>query len=42
MVEQTTEERLKDRRILIVDDDPEVLSAIDQALQAEGSWKPGP
>lgn len=37
MVEQTTEERLKDRRILIVDDDPEVLSAIDQALQAEGA-----
>ncbi len=37
MVEQTTEERLKDRKILIVDDDPEVLSAIDQALQAEGA-----
>ena len=37
MVEQSAEERLKDRKVLIVDDDQEVLSAIDQALQAEGA-----
>ena len=37
MVEQGTEQRLQDRKILIVDDDPEVLEAIDQALQAEGA-----
>ena len=37
MVDQDTEERLKGRKILIVDDDPEVLAAIDQALQAEGA-----
>lgn len=37
MVEQETEQRLLDRKILIVDDDPEVLEAIDQALQAEGA-----
>lgn len=29
--------RLKDRRILIVDDAPDVLASIDQALQAEGA-----
>ena len=32
-----TELRLKDRRILIVDDDREVLDSIDQALRAEGA-----
>ena len=32
-----TELRLKDSTILIVDDDREVLEAIDQALQAEGA-----
>ena len=37
MAEKTFEERLKDRKVLIVDDDQEVLSAIDQALQAEGA-----
>lgn len=37
MIEQETEQRLKDRKVLIVDDDTEVLSAIDQALQAEGA-----
>ena len=37
MIEQETEQRLKGRKVLIVDDDPEVLSAIDQALQAEGA-----
>ncbi len=37
MAEQSFEERLKDRTVLIVDDDQEVLSAIDQALQAEGA-----
>jgi len=29
--------RLKDRTVLIVDDDREVLEAIDQAMQAEGA-----
>ncbi len=29
--------RLKDRKILIVDDDPEIRAAIDHALQAEGA-----
>ena len=34
----TTEElRLRDFKILIVDDDSEVRSAIDQAMQAEGA-----
>ena len=39
MSEQMTEAelRLKDRTVLIVDDDREVLEAIDQALQAEGA-----
>lgn len=37
MAEKSFEERLKDRKVLIVDDDQEVLSAIDQALQAEGA-----
>ncbi len=37
MIEQETEQRLKDRKVLIVDDDTEVLSAIDQAMQAEGA-----
>ena len=31
------EMRLKDRKVLIVDDDPEVRASIDQALQAEGA-----
>jgi DNA-binding response OmpR family regulator len=31
------EQRLKDRVVLIVDDDKEVLEAIDQALKAEGA-----
>lgn len=29
--------RLKDKKILIVDDDPEIRAAIDHALQAEGA-----
>ena len=37
MLEQTEEMRLKDARILIVDDDREVLEAMNQALQAEGA-----
>lgn len=37
MAEQGEEMRLKDHRILIVDDDQEVLGVIDQALQAEGA-----
>ena len=32
-----TEPRLKDHKILIVDDDPDVRASIDQALQAEGA-----
>lgn len=34
---EQTAERLKGRKVLVVDDDMEVLSAIDQALQAEGA-----
>lgn len=30
-------ERLKDARILIVDDDPDVLGVVDAALRAEGA-----
>jgi len=37
MVDQMEELRLKDKRVLIVDDDREVLASIDQALQAEGA-----
>jgi len=37
MVEQSTESRLNNRRILIVDDDSEVLDSIRQALLAEGA-----
>lgn len=37
MVDQSTEARLKDKKILIVDDDPEVLESINQALKAEGA-----
>ncbi|MBI1371178.1 MAG: response regulator [Phycisphaera sp.] len=31
------DKRLKDRRVLIVDDDPDVLAIIKQALQSEGA-----
>ncbi len=34
---EETPRRLTDRRILIVDDDPDVLAVIEQALQAEGA-----
>jgi len=37
VIEQAEDLRLKDKKILIVDDDREVLSSIDQALQAEGA-----
>lgn len=37
MPSDTTELRLQDRTILIVDDDREVQESIDQALQAEGA-----
>ena len=37
MVDPSVESRLLDKKILIVDDDPEVLVSIDQALQAEGA-----
>ena len=37
MTEQDAEPRLEGKKILIVDDDPEVRDAIDQALQAEGA-----
>ncbi len=37
MIDQIIELRLKDKKILVVDDDREVLASIDQALQAEGA-----
>lgn len=37
MIEQVEQLRLRDKRILIVDDDREVLASIDQSLQAEGA-----
>ena len=37
MIDQTAETRLKEKKILIVDDDPEVLESINQALQVEGA-----
>lgn len=37
MVDQAEELRLSGAKILIVDDDPEIRSAIDHALQAEGA-----
>ncbi len=37
MSDETDELRLKDRKILVVDDDNEVLESINQALQAEGA-----
>ena len=37
MTDETGELRLKERKVLIVDDDPEVRAAIDHALQAEGA-----
>lgn len=36
-LEELEELRLKDQKVLIVDDDSEVRAAIDQALQAEGA-----
>ena len=36
-MDQDTEPRLKNNKILIVDDDREVLDSIEQALQAEGA-----
>ena len=37
MTEQAEDLRLKDAKVLIVDDDPEIRTAIDHALQAEGA-----
>lgn len=37
MVDQAEELRLSGAKILVVDDDPEIRSAIDHALQAEGA-----
>lgn len=37
MADQVEEMRLQDAKILVVDDDNEVRSAIDHALQAEGA-----
>jgi len=37
MVDESTEARLQDRKVLIVDDDAEVLESIKQALLAEGA-----
>lgn len=36
-MDQSTDMRLQDKTILIVDDDPEVLESINQALQIEGA-----
>lgn len=36
-IDSTTEMRLNDIKILIVDDDPDVSESIDQALQSEGA-----
>ncbi|MEM9420470.1 MAG: response regulator [Planctomycetota bacterium] len=37
MADQDEPLRLKDKKILVVDDDPEIRAAIDHALQAEGA-----
>ncbi len=37
MIEEPTDIRLEDVKVLIVDDDPEVLESMDQALKAEGA-----
>ena len=37
MIDQDEQLRLDGLKILVVDDDPEVLAAIDNALQAEGA-----
>lgn len=37
MTDENEELRLEARKVLIVDDDPEVRAAIDHALQAEGA-----
>ena len=37
MIDQEEQLRLEGIKILLVDDDPEVLDAIDSALQAEGA-----
>jgi DNA-binding response OmpR family regulator len=37
MAEHDEPLRLKEKKILIVDDDPEIRAAIDHALQAEGA-----
>ncbi len=37
MVEPTEELRLENKKVLIVDDDSEIRTAIDHALQAEGA-----
>ena len=37
MVDPTAELRLRDKKVLIVDDDSDVLESIDQAMLAEGA-----
>lgn len=37
VIDQAAEARLKEKKVLIVDDDPEVLESINQALQVEGA-----
>ena len=37
MNQSDAEFRLRDKKILIVDDDPEVMASIDQAIQSEGA-----
>jgi DNA-binding response OmpR family regulator len=37
MLDESTQTRLTDKKILVVDDDPEVRDSIDHALRAEGA-----
>lgn len=37
IIETTLDHRLRDKKILVVDDDPDVLESIDQAMQLEGA-----
>lgn len=37
MIDQSEQLRLENKKILVVDDDPEVRAALDHALQAEGA-----
>ncbi|NJL31577.1 MAG: response regulator [Phycisphaerales bacterium] len=37
MTDADQDMRLRDKKVLIVDDDPEVMASIDQAMQSEGA-----